>query len=117
LSALCCLIFFYRYLANFAVFEFIILFLLAIFGLLIIISGNDLIIIYLGLELQGLCFYCLIALRNNSNLAIEAALKYFTLSIFSTGFLLLGISIIYGVLGSTNLTIIYNLIPHTYAFD
>lgn len=77
-----------------------------VFGLMII-SGifltfsNDLILFYFSLELQALCLYTLVALNRFSNFSSEAALKYFVLGAISSGFLLLGISLFYGSLGST----------------
>lgn len=83
-------------------FEFLILILCSSFGLLCLISSFDLVSVYISLELQSLSFYILASLRRDSAFSTEAGLKYFVLGAFSSGILLLGISFIYGVLGSTN---------------
>jgi NADH-quinone oxidoreductase subunit N len=83
--------------------EFVIIMLIALQGLFLIISGNDLLINFLGIELQSLCFYILVGLRKHSNLGIEAAFKYFVLSAYSNLISLFGISFIYGFVGTTKL--------------
>lgn len=82
---------------------------LALFGLLgqmLMISGNNLMSIYLGLEMSSLALYGLVALRRDSPVAIEAAMKYFILGALSSGFLLYGMSMLYGATGSLDLTAI-----------
>jgi NADH-quinone oxidoreductase subunit N len=84
--------------------ELYILLLFATVGMMLIASANDLIILFLGIELMSVCLYVLAGffrIRERSN---EAALKYFLLGAFATGFLLYGIALIYGATGSTNLT-------------
>ena len=76
----------------------------------ILISANDLMVIYLAIELQSFCFYILSALKKYSNLSIEAALKYFIQGSYSSALLLFGISLIYGHFGTVNFIIINNLI-------
>ncbi|UOF93973.1 MAG: hypothetical protein IR526_01160 [Bordetella sp.] len=78
--------------------EFYLLALFSLLGQMITISAGNLIIIYLGLELTALSLYALIAMHRSS-IAIEAAIKYFILSALSSGFLLYGMSLIYGTTG------------------
>jgi NADH-quinone oxidoreductase subunit N len=75
----------------------------------LIASANDLIIIFLGIELMSVCLYVLAGFMRTKDRANEAALKYFLLGAFATGFLLYGIALIYGTVGNTNLTIIKNV--------
>lgn len=84
-------------------FEYQLLLLLSIFGLMLLCSSYDLLSIYLALELQSLCLYILAAFNRESAYSTEAGLKYFILGAFSSGLLLFGISIIYGFTGTTNL--------------
>ncbi len=83
--------------------EYVVLLLISLQGLFIIIIGNDLILTFLGIELQSLCFYILVGFRKNSNLGIEAAFKYFILSSYSNMISLFGVSLIYGFFGTTKL--------------
>lgn len=83
-------------------FEYLILILCSSFGLLCLISSFDLVSVYISLELQSLAFYILASLRRDSAFSTEAGLKYFVLGAFSSGILLLGISFIYGSIGTTN---------------
>ena len=82
--------------------EYPILILASTLGMLIMISSYDLIVLYLGLELQSLCLYILTAFKKNNEKSTEAGLKYFILSALSSGLLLYGCSLIYGFTGSTN---------------
>jgi NADH-quinone oxidoreductase subunit N len=82
-------------------FEYAVLVLLATAGMLMMISANDLISLYLGLELQSLALYVLAALRRDDVRSSEAGLKYFVLGALSSGMLLYGASLIYGFTGST----------------
>ncbi|MDE2128913.1 MAG: NADH-quinone oxidoreductase subunit NuoN [Betaproteobacteria bacterium] len=89
------------------------LFSLALFALLgqfVMISGNNLLVIYLGLELLSLALYALVALRRDSALATEAAMKYFVLGALASGFLLYGMSMIYGATGSLDLAVAFKTI-------
>ena len=70
------------------------------------ISSNDLIVFYMGLELQSLPLYVLAAINTNNIKSSEAGLKYFVLSALSSGLLLYGCSLIYGFSGSTNFDVI-----------
>jgi NADH-quinone oxidoreductase subunit N len=82
-------------------FEFPVLVLLATTGMLMMISANDLIALYVGLELQSLALYVIAAFRRDSVRSSEAGLKYFVLGALSSGMLLYGSSLIYGFAGST----------------
>ncbi len=83
-------------------FEFPVLFVLATVGMLLMISANNLISLYLGLELQSLSLYVVAAFNRDSERSSEAGLKYFVLGALSSGLLLYGISLVYGFLGTTS---------------
>ena len=91
---------------GFLTFEFFVLILLAVAGMLAMVSANDLISLYLSLELQSLCLYVLAAVHRDSLRSSEAGLKYFVLGALSSGMLLYGASLIYGFTGSTNFDVI-----------
>jgi len=76
--------------------------LFATVGMLALASSNDLISFFLGLETMSICLYVIAGLVNNEKVGAEAALKYFLLGAFATGFLLYGIALIYGATASTN---------------
>jgi NADH-quinone oxidoreductase subunit N len=82
-------------------FEFPVLILFATTGMMMMISANDLIALYVGLELQSLSLYVVAAFRRDSALSAEAGLKYFVLGALSSGMLLYGASLVYGFTGST----------------
>ena len=82
-------------------FEFPVLMLFATSGMLLMISANDLISLYLGLELQSLALYVVAAFQRDSLRSTEAGLKYFVLGALSSGMLLYGASMIYGFAGTT----------------
>ena len=82
-------------------FEYPILIVLATLGMMMMISSNDLIALYLGLELQSLSLYVIAAINRDSTRSTEAGLKYFVLGALSSGFLLYGMSLIYGFTGHT----------------
>lgn len=84
--------------------EFYALALFTLLGQMVMISGNNFLIIYLGLELMSLSLYALVALRRDNTGATEAAMKYFILGALASGFLLYGISMLYGATGSLDLT-------------
>jgi len=84
--------------------EFYVLALMTLLGQMIMISGNSFLIIYLGLELMSLSLYALVALRRDHPISTEAAMKYFVLGAMASGFLLYGMSLLYGATGSLNLT-------------
>jgi NADH-quinone oxidoreductase subunit N len=83
--------------------EYYILMLLSALGMLLIAGGNDLIVIFIGVELLSLPLYILAGFRRNAE-SSESSLKYFLLGAFSSGFFLYGIALIYGATGTTNLT-------------
>ena len=83
-------------------FEYPIIVLLSLLGMFIMVSSNDLIVFYLGLELQSLALYILASIDRDNIRSSEAGLKYFVLSALSSGLLLYGCSLIYGFSGTTN---------------
>ena len=97
-----------KYLKLFKIFliEYPILILCSILGMMVMISSNDLMVFYIGLELQSLALYVLAALNRDELRSSESGLKYFVLSALSSGLLLYGCSLIYGFSGSTNFNII-----------
>jgi NADH-quinone oxidoreductase subunit N len=86
--------------------EYLVLGLCATLGMMIMVSANTLLIIYLGLELLSLSLYTMVAMNRDSQQASEAAMKYFVLGALASGMLLYGMSIIYGVTGSLDLNAI-----------
>jgi NADH-quinone oxidoreductase subunit N len=97
-----------NYLRFFKIFkiEYPILILSSVLGMMVMISSNDLIIFYMGLELQSLALYVLATFNRDQLKSSEAGLKYFVLSALSSGLLLYGCSLIYGFTGSTNFNLI-----------
>ncbi|MDO5530320.1 MAG: NADH-quinone oxidoreductase subunit NuoN, partial [Paracoccus sp. (in: a-proteobacteria)] len=87
---------------GFLAFEFPILIAMAVLGMMFMVSANDLLTLYMGLELQSLALYVVAAMRRNSVRSSEAGLKYFVLGSLSSGLLLYGVSLIYGFAGTTN---------------
>ena len=83
--------------------EFMSLLLFSLLGMMVLISANSFLTVYLGLELMSLCLYALVALNRESSQATEAAMKYFVLGALSSGLLLYGMSMIYGATGTLNL--------------
>ncbi|MBT0571461.1 NADH-quinone oxidoreductase subunit NuoN [Curvibacter sp. CHRR-16] len=83
--------------------EFYTLSLFALLGIFVMISGNNFLTIYLGLELLTLSSYALVALRRDDVLATEAAMKYFVLGAMASGFLLYGMSMLYGASGTLSI--------------
>ena len=90
--------------------EFYVLALLTLLGQMIMISGNSFLVIYLGLELMSLSLYALVALRRDHAISTEASMKYFVLGALASGFMLYGISMIYGATGSLVLSNIAQVI-------
>ena len=97
-----------RYLKIFKIFliEYPVLILSSILGMMVMISSNDLMVFYLGLELQSLALYVLASFNRDQLKSSESGLKYFVLSALSSGLLLYGCSLIYGFSGSTNFNVI-----------
>jgi NADH-quinone oxidoreductase subunit N len=83
-------------------FEYPVLVLLATTGMMVMISANDLISLYIGLELQNLALYVIASFQRDQVRSTEAGLKYFVLGALSSGMLLYGASLVYGFAGSTN---------------
>ncbi len=83
-------------------FEYPILILFAVLGMMMMVSANDLIALYIGIELQSLALYVVAAIRRDTLRSSEAGLKYFVLGALSSGILLYGMSLVYGFAGTTN---------------
>jgi NADH-quinone oxidoreductase subunit N len=83
--------------------EFFVLGLFALLGIMVLVSGNSLVTIYLGVELLALSLYAMVAFHRESGTAAEAAIKYFVLGSIASGSLLYGMSMIYGVTGTLEL--------------
>ncbi len=77
--------------------------LFVLLGVFVMISANNLLVVYLGLELQALSMYALVALRRDDGRATEAAMKYFVLGALASGFLLYGMSMLYGATGTLDI--------------
>ena len=90
--------------------EFLALMMIATAGGLIMISANDLLLFYLGLELQALSLYLLASFSVKSTRSSEAGIKYFILGSLASGLLLFGISMVYGYSATTNFTVLQDLI-------
>ena len=91
---------------NLNKFEYPIIILISILGMFFMVSSNDLILFYLGLEMQSLSLYILAAIDRDNLRSSESGIKYFVLSALSSGLLLYGCSLLYGFTGSTNFEII-----------
>ncbi len=90
--------------------EFYIFILLALAGMMVMVSGADLLVIYLGIELMSIPLYIMAGFKRFEARSIESSAKYFVLGAFSSGILLYGISLLFGVAGSTKLADISNVI-------
>ena len=86
---------------RFDKFEYPVLVVLSTLGMLLMVSANDMLALYLGLELQSLALYVIAAINRDSVRSTEAGLKYFVLGALSSGMLLYGISLVYGYTGNT----------------
>lgn len=93
----------YPWMINIKKSEFSILILISTFASFLIISSNHLIFLYLSLELQGLCLYLLAGIQKNES-SLEASLKYYILGALASVILLFACSLIYGIVGTMNLT-------------
>jgi NADH-quinone oxidoreductase subunit N len=87
---------------KFDKFEYPVLIMLATLGMMLMISANDMIALYLGFELQSLALYVVAAINRDSLRSTEAGLKYFVLGALSSGMMLYGISLVYGYTGNTD---------------
>ena len=83
--------------------EYFVLALFATLGMMVMISANHFLVLYLGLELMSLCLYAMIALNRDSAISTEAAMKYFVLGALASGLLLYGMSMLYGTTGQLNI--------------
>lgn len=90
--------------------EFFTLSLFSLLGMFVMISGNNFLVIYLGLELLTLSSYALVALRRENAVSTEAAMKYFVLGAMASGFLLYGLSMMYGATGSLDINAVFKAI-------
>ena len=84
--------------------------LFALSGMYVMISGNNFLVLYLGVELLSLSSYALVALRRDSVKATEAAMKYFVLGALGSGFLLYGMSMLYGATGSLDISTVFKAV-------
>lgn len=89
--------------------EFLALLMIATVGGMFLISANDFLIFYLGIELQALSLYLLAAIKRDSKQSSEAGMKYFILGCLASGILLFGISMVYGFSGTTNFSALADL--------
>ena len=90
--------------------EVFILAMFSLLGIFVMISGSNFLVIYLGLELLTLCSYALVALRRDHATSTEAAMKYFVLGAMASGFLLYGLSMLYGATGSLDIGTVFKVI-------
>lgn len=90
--------------------ELFILSLFALLGISVMLSANNFLVIYLGLELMSLSLYALVALRRDHAVSTEAAMKYFVLGALASGFLLYGLSMMYGATGSLSIPEVFKVI-------
>ncbi|MES2938527.1 MAG: NADH-quinone oxidoreductase subunit NuoN [Pseudomonadota bacterium] len=90
--------------------EFFTLAMFALLGMFVMISGSNFLLLYLGLELMTLASYALVALRRDHATATEAAMKYFVLGALASGFLLYGLSMMYGATGSLDVGTVFKMV-------
>jgi NADH-quinone oxidoreductase subunit N len=86
--------------------EYFVLALFAMLGMMVMISSNHFLVLYLGLELMSLCLYAMVALNRDSAKSTEAAMKYFVLGALASGLLLYGMSMLYGATGSLEIRMV-----------
>ena len=105
LTAMTAVVYSRAYLAERGLFrgEFFALVLFAVLGMMVMISANHMLVLYVGLELLSLALYAMVALQRDSQLATEAAMKYFVLGALASGLLLYGMSMLYGLTGTLEL--------------
>ncbi len=94
----------YRSFEKLFIYEYPLLILFSILGMLIMISANDFISLYMGLELQSLSLYVLASIKKDSSKSSEAGLNYFILGALASGFFLFGVSLLFGIAGTTTYT-------------
>ncbi|MBL8276243.1 MAG: NADH-quinone oxidoreductase subunit NuoN [Pelomonas sp.] len=90
--------------------ELFILSLFSLLGICVMLSANNFLVVYLGLELMSLSLYALVALRRDHAVSTEAAMKYFVLGALASGFLLYGLSMMYGATGSLSIPEVFDVI-------
>lgn len=90
--------------------EFFTLSMFALLGISVMVAANNFLVVYLGLELMSLSSYALVALRRDHAIATEAAMKYFVLGALASGFLLYGLSMMYGATGSLAIPTVFNVV-------
>ncbi|MCK6434317.1 MAG: NADH-quinone oxidoreductase subunit NuoN [Burkholderiaceae bacterium] len=90
--------------------EFFVLSLFVLLGILVMVSANHFLMVYLGLEVMSLSLYALVALRRDHGVSTEAAMKYFVLGALASGFLLYGLSMMYGATGSLEIPKVFQAI-------
>ncbi len=93
-------------------FEFVIVVMFATLGMMMMVSANNLLSLYLGLELQSLSLYILAAFHRDDGRVTEAGLKYFVLGALASGMLLYGMSLVYGFTGTTDFTTLAEVLSH-----
>ncbi|MBZ0105362.1 MAG: NADH-quinone oxidoreductase subunit NuoN [Sulfuricella denitrificans] len=93
--------------------EFFALVLFAMLGMMVMISANHFLVLYMGLELLSLSLYAMVALQRDSAISTEAAMKYFVLGALASGLLLYGMSMLYGATGSLNINQVATVIQNT----
>ncbi|OGQ06304.1 MAG: hypothetical protein A2W61_06480 [Deltaproteobacteria bacterium RIFCSPLOWO2_01_44_7] len=99
----------YSYLESFGLVrpEYYALLLFAVFGMMCMVAGHDLMVVFLGLEVMSVSVYVLAGFQRSNVLSVEAALKYFLVGAFASSFLLMGIAFIYGATGTTDLIVLH----------
>jgi NADH-quinone oxidoreductase subunit N len=90
--------------------EFFTLSMFSLLGVFVMVSANNFLVVYLGLELMSLSLYALVALRRDHGTSTEAAMKYFVLGALASGFLLYGLSMMYGATGSLDIQRVFEVI-------
>ena len=111
-SSICCFLISNNYIKNYQInnFEFFIVVALAIFGLNLLAMSSDFLTSYIVLELQSFCFYILAVFKRSSAYSTEAGLKYFLLGSFSSTLFVFGITLIYGIFGTINFSLLHLII-------
>jgi NADH-quinone oxidoreductase subunit N len=90
--------------------EFFTLAMFVLLGVCVMVAANNFLVVYLGLELMSLSLYALVALRRDHGTSTEAAMKYFVLGALASGFLLYGLSMMYGATGSLDIPTVFEVI-------
>jgi proton-translocating NADH-quinone oxidoreductase chain N len=116
ISTACCLLVSLTFIKRQRIhaFEYSLLILFSIVGSMVMVSSYDLITLYLGLEMSSLCLYVLATFMRHSAFSTEAGLKYFILGAFASGILLFGISLIYGLTGTTSFEDLAKILAGSY---